>query len=83
MYFIPNVELLSYVYILVPSEPPQSVTAGVINATSAWIRWDPPPVHTWNGEISGYLVSAFLFYCILWYLLAFRVKFLYIFVVHL
>lgn len=48
-----------YVYILVPSDPPQSVTAGVINATSAWIRWDPPPVHTWNGEISGYLVSTY------------------------
>ncbi|KOB78706.1 Roundabout, isoform B, partial [Operophtera brumata] len=42
----------------VPSDPPQSVTAGVINATSAWIRWDPPPVHTWNGEISGYLIEV-------------------------
>lgn len=59
MHFTVNVQLLSYVYILVPSDPPQSVTAGVINATSAWIRWDPPPVHTWNGEISGYLVSTF------------------------
>lgn len=43
--------------ILVPSAPPQSVTAGVINATSAWIRWEPPPVSTWNGELTGYLVS--------------------------
>lgn len=59
MYFTVKVELLSNVYILVPSDPPQSVTAGVINATSAWIRWDPPPVHTWNGEISGYMVSTF------------------------
>lgn len=41
----------------VPSAPPQSVTAGVINTTSAWIRWDPPPVHAWNGELTGYLVS--------------------------
>ncbi|CAB3235805.1 unnamed protein product [Arctia plantaginis] len=41
-----------------PSEPPQSVTAGVINATSAWIRWDPPPPHTWNGELSGYLIEV-------------------------
>lgn len=42
----------------VPSEPPQSVTAGVINATSAWIRWDPPPPHAWNGELSGYLIEV-------------------------
>ncbi|CAH0751918.1 unnamed protein product [Diatraea saccharalis] len=41
----------------VPSAPPQSVTAGVINATSAWIRWEPPPAITWNGEITGYLIE--------------------------
>lgn len=39
-----------------PSAPPQSVTAGVINSTSAWIRWEPPPAQTWNGELVGYLV---------------------------
>lgn len=37
--------------------PPQSVTASVINATSARIRWEPPPANTWNGELTGYLVS--------------------------
>ncbi|XP_041968181.1 peroxidasin homolog [Aricia agestis] len=42
----------------VPSEAPQNVSAGVINATSAWIRWDPPPVHSWNGELSGYLIEV-------------------------
>ncbi|XP_012549697.1 immunoglobulin superfamily DCC subclass member 3 isoform X1 [Bombyx mori] len=42
----------------VPSEPPLSVTAGVINATSAWIRWEAPPVYAWNGEISGYLIEV-------------------------
>ncbi|XP_049871149.1 roundabout homolog 1-like [Pectinophora gossypiella] len=41
----------------VPSAPPQSVTAGVINATSAWIRWEPPPATTWNGELTGYLIE--------------------------
>ncbi|KAJ0177852.1 hypothetical protein K1T71_006725 [Dendrolimus kikuchii] len=41
----------------VPSAPPQTVTAGVINATSAWIRWEPPPVSTWNGELTGYLIE--------------------------
>ncbi|XP_072950045.1 neogenin-like [Epargyreus clarus] len=41
----------------VPSVPPQSVTAGVINATSAWIRWEPPPASSWNGELTGYLIE--------------------------
>ncbi|CAG4945155.1 unnamed protein product [Colias eurytheme] len=41
----------------VPSHPPQSVTGGVINATSAWIRWEPPPADTWNGELTGYLIE--------------------------
>ncbi|CAF4901089.1 unnamed protein product [Pieris macdunnoughi] len=42
----------------VPTAPPHSVTAGVINSTSAWIRWDPPPVYAWNGEITGYLIEV-------------------------
>ncbi|CAG5046506.1 unnamed protein product [Parnassius apollo] len=41
----------------VPSVPPQSVTASVINATSARIRWEPPPANTWNGELTGYLIE--------------------------
>ncbi|CAH2040629.1 unnamed protein product, partial [Iphiclides podalirius] len=41
----------------VPSIPPQSVTASVINATSARIRWEPPPANTWNGELTGYLIE--------------------------
>ncbi|XP_047521164.1 neural cell adhesion molecule L1-like isoform X2 [Pieris napi] len=41
----------------VPSFPPLSVTAGVINATSAWIRWEPPPANTWNGELTGYMIE--------------------------
>ncbi|XP_013174127.1 PREDICTED: protein sax-3-like [Papilio xuthus] len=40
-----------------PSLPPQSVTASVINATSARIRWEPPPANTWNGELTGYLIE--------------------------
>ncbi|XP_045496294.1 neogenin-like isoform X2 [Colias croceus] len=42
----------------VPAASPQSVTAGVINSTSAWIRWEPPPVYAWNGDISGYLIEV-------------------------
>lgn len=45
-------------FVSVPSIPPQSVTASVINATSARIRWEPPPANTWNGELTGYLVST-------------------------
>lgn len=41
----------------IPSAPPQSITAGVINSTSAWIRWEPPPSYTWNGELTGYLIE--------------------------
>ncbi|KAG7309657.1 hypothetical protein JYU34_004145 [Plutella xylostella] len=41
----------------VPLLAPQSVSAGVINATSAWIRWDPPPVYSWHGELTGYLIE--------------------------
>ncbi|XP_045767357.1 netrin receptor DCC-like isoform X1 [Maniola jurtina] len=42
----------------IPTAPPQNVSAGVINATSAWIRWEPPPIHTWNGELAGYLIEV-------------------------
>lgn len=57
MIFIYCLVIFNTVYlILVPTAPPQNVSAGVINATSAWIRWDPPPIHSWNGDLSGYLV---------------------------
>lgn len=57
MIFIYCFVIFNTVYlILVPTAPPQNVSAGVINATSAWIRWDPPPIHSWNGDLSGYLV---------------------------
>lgn len=55
----PKFKFYVHVSLAVPSEPPLSVTAGVINATSAWIRWKAPPVYAWNGEISGYLVKFF------------------------
>ncbi|KOB78705.1 Roundabout, isoform B, partial [Operophtera brumata] len=53
----PSNMMTSYTEEEMPSAPPQSVTAGVINATSAWIRWEPPPVSTWNGELTGYLIE--------------------------
>ncbi|CAH2266107.1 jg11111 [Pararge aegeria aegeria] len=42
----------------IPTAAPQNVSAGVINATAAWIRWEPPPIHTWNGELAGYLIEV-------------------------
>ncbi|XP_026731729.1 protein sax-3-like [Trichoplusia ni] len=53
----PSNLMIGYTNEDVPSAPPQSVTAGVINATSAWIRWEPPSVNTWNGELTGYLIE--------------------------
>lgn len=34
----------------VPSAPPESITAGVINDTSGWVRWSPPPPQHHNGK---------------------------------
>ncbi|CAH0723670.1 unnamed protein product, partial [Brenthis ino] len=53
----PSNSMVGYTDEDVPQAPPQSVTAGVINATSAWIRWEPPPANTWNGELTGYLIE--------------------------
>ncbi|KAG6441228.1 neogenin [Manduca sexta] len=53
----PSNMMLGYTEEDIPLAPPQSVTAGVINATSAWIRWEPPPASTWNGELTGYLIE--------------------------
>ncbi|XP_018323057.1 roundabout homolog 2-like isoform X2 [Agrilus planipennis] len=38
----------------VPSAPPDSISAGLFNSTSGWIRWSPPPPQHHNGAIIGY-----------------------------
>lgn len=41
----------------VPSAPPDKVHVGMINSTSAFVRWQPPPVEHQNGVILGYKVG--------------------------
>lgn len=35
----------------IPSAPPESITAGVINDTTGWVRWSPPPPQHHNGKL--------------------------------
>jgi roundabout axon guidance receptor 2 len=41
----------------VPSGAPVNVHVGMINMTSAFVRWSPPPKNTQNGQLIGYKVS--------------------------
>ncbi|XP_073725123.1 neogenin isoform X2 [Misgurnus anguillicaudatus] len=38
----------------VPSAPPQNLTLEVLNSTCIMVRWQPPPLGTMNGELTGY-----------------------------
>lgn len=40
----------------VPSGPPENVHVGMINSTSAFVRWAPPPKNHHNGQLVGYKV---------------------------
>ena len=40
----------------VPSGAPENVHVGMINVTSAFVRWSPPPKSTQNGQLIGYKV---------------------------
>lgn len=41
----------------VPSSPPENVNVGMINLTSAFVKWLPPPKNVHNGQLVGYRVS--------------------------
>lgn len=41
----------------VPSAPPENVHVGMINSTSAFVRWSPPPKSEQNGQLVGYKVT--------------------------
>lgn len=41
----------------VPSGAPENVHVGMINVTSAFVRWSPPPRNTQNGQLVGYKVN--------------------------
>lgn len=42
----------------VPSGAPVNVHVGMINMTSAFVRWSPPPKNTQNGQLTGYRVRT-------------------------
>ncbi|EZA60020.1 Roundabout-like protein [Ooceraea biroi] len=40
-----------------PSGAPENVHVGMINVTSAFVRWSPPPKNTQNGQLIGYKIQ--------------------------
>ncbi|KAG5320286.1 ROBO2 protein, partial [Acromyrmex heyeri] len=40
-----------------PSGAPENVHVGMINMTSAFVRWSPPPKNTQNGQLIGYKIQ--------------------------
>ncbi|XP_077266288.1 roundabout homolog 2 [Temnothorax americanus] len=41
----------------VPTGAPENVHVGMINMTSAFVRWSPPPKNTQNGQLIGYKIQ--------------------------
>ncbi|XP_029661480.1 protein sax-3-like [Formica exsecta] len=41
----------------IPSGAPENVHVGMINMTSAFVRWSPPPKNTQNGQLIGYKIQ--------------------------
>ncbi|XP_025405538.1 neogenin isoform X3 [Sipha flava] len=39
-----------------PTQPPQNIVAEAISPTAIGIRWDPPPISSQNGIITGYKI---------------------------
>jgi roundabout axon guidance receptor 2 len=49
---------MCFVFIItVPSAAPEDVQTGMVNATTAFIRWSAPPPQHINGVLLGYKVS--------------------------
>ncbi|XP_065216561.1 roundabout homolog 2 isoform X2 [Planococcus citri] len=42
----------------VPSAPPDSVQIGIINATTAFVKWSPPSPQHLNGILQGYKIQV-------------------------
>ena len=51
--------ILSSLYCVVPSAPPENLTGMFSSATSLLISWFPPPEQDQNGDIMGYNISYF------------------------
>ncbi|KAK0079139.1 hypothetical protein PV325_001681 [Microctonus aethiopoides] len=41
----------------IPSGSPENVHVGMINMTSAFVRWEPPPKPDQNGQLIGYKIQ--------------------------
>lgn len=41
----------------IPSGAPENVHVGMINMTSAFVRWAPPPTNEQNGQLVGYKIQ--------------------------
>lgn len=52
----------SFPCLSVPSAPPDNIQIGMLNRTSAYVHWSPPPPQHHNGVILGYKVCWTLFY---------------------
>ena len=51
---IHNISFIPLFYIIAPTQPPQNVSAIVLNSTSVLISWYPPPPNQQNGPIRSY-----------------------------
>ena len=49
-------ELTSMGFISAPTAPPENITTQTLNSTEILVTWDPPPLDTQNGKLSGYKV---------------------------
>lgn len=47
----------SVILFAVPSAAPEDIQAGMVNVTSAFIKWNSPPPQHINGVLLGYKVS--------------------------
>lgn len=45
-------------YFQVPSVPPESVQIGIVNETTAFVKWLPPKVQQLNGVLQGFKVPT-------------------------
>ena len=41
-----------------PSAPPDNVLTGLLNLTSGWAKWSPPPYEHHNGVLLGYKIQV-------------------------
>lgn len=52
---------------VVPSAPPESVQIGIVNETTAFVKWLPPKAQQLNGVLQGYKVFHNILHCLFSY----------------